>query len=182
MNITTELNKLIVLHGNCRDALNVTLAKLRRAESEIATLKEAIQQDEQQPLSCTCRFPGFDVNNLAICPTCGLPHRKSTEVGANRSVSRDGGDMQIDEVLGWARDGEWGIIETHPCAVGEAFEQLADLRAKAGVSGNKCVRCKELFGKENLSVRYSLECNTLSPKEFALVQQFYAWLAVQVGC
>jgi hypothetical protein len=131
MNITTELNKLIVLHGSCRDALNVTLAKLRQAESEIATLKEVIQQDERQSTSCTCRFPGFDVNNLVICPTCGLPHRKSTEVGANRSVSRDGGDMQIDEVLRWARDGEWGIIETHPGVIEEAFQQLADLRAKA---------------------------------------------------
>jgi hypothetical protein len=134
MNITTELNKLIVLHGNCRDALNVTLAKLRQAESEIVTLKETIQQDEQQPLSCTCRFPGFDVNNLEICPICGFSHGKSTEVGANRSVSWDGGDMQIDEVLRWTRDGEWGIIETHPGAIEEAFQQLADLRAKAKYS------------------------------------------------
>jgi hypothetical protein len=131
MNITTELNKLIVLHGNCRDALNVTLAKLRQAESEIATLKEAIQQDERQSTSCTCRFPGFDVNNLAICPTCGLPNRKSTEVNANRSTPQKEGNMQIDEVLEWARDGKWGIIETHPYAIEEAFQQLADLRAKA---------------------------------------------------
>jgi hypothetical protein len=80
--------------------------------------------------------------------------------------------------LGWARDGQWGIIETHPYVIEEAFEQLADLRAKA----NGCVKCKELFGKENLSVKYSLKYNTLSPKEFALIQQFYAWLAAQASC
>jgi hypothetical protein len=44
MSVTDELNELIALHGNCRDALNVTLAKLRQAESEIAVLKEAAQQ------------------------------------------------------------------------------------------------------------------------------------------
>jgi hypothetical protein len=182
MNTTTELNKLIVLHGNCRGALNVTLAKLHQAESEIATLKEVIQQDEQQTMLCACRFPGFDVNNPAVCPTCNLPHRKSTKVNANRLMFQKGSNMQIDEVLEWARDGKWGIIETHPYAIEEAFEQLADLRAKASMPVNRCVKCEELFGKENLSVRYSLECNTLSPKEFALIQQFYAWLAVQARC
>jgi len=39
--------------------------------------------------------------------------------------------------------------------------------------------CEELFGKDNLAVRYSLEKNTLSPKEFTLIQEFYAWLAAQ---
>lgn len=44
MNITTELNQLIAEHnGSCRDALNVTLAKLRQAQDEIALLKEAAQ-------------------------------------------------------------------------------------------------------------------------------------------
>ncbi len=39
--------------------------------------------------------------------------------------------------------------------------------------------CEELFGKENLAVKFSLEKNTLSPKEFMLIQEFYAWLAAQ---
>jgi len=48
MSVTNELDELIALHGNCRDALNVTLAKLRQAESEIAVLKEAAQQSAHQ--------------------------------------------------------------------------------------------------------------------------------------
>lgn len=47
MNVTEELNQLIAEHGNERDALNVTLAKLRQAQSEIAVLKEAAQQSVQ---------------------------------------------------------------------------------------------------------------------------------------
>ena len=47
MSVTDELNELIALHGNARDALNVTLAKLRQAESEIAVLKEAAEQSVQ---------------------------------------------------------------------------------------------------------------------------------------
>lgn len=39
--------------------------------------------------------------------------------------------------------------------------------------------CEELFGKENLAVKFSLEKNTLSQKEFVLIQEFYAWLAAQ---
>ena len=37
--------------------------------------------------------------------------------------------MQIDDVLEWARDGKWAILETHPETIKEAIEQLADLRA-----------------------------------------------------
>lgn len=39
--------------------------------------------------------------------------------------------MQIDDVLEWARDGKWHILETHPQVIAEAFEQLADLRVSA---------------------------------------------------
>ena len=37
--------------------------------------------------------------------------------------------MQIDDVLEWARDGKWAIIETHPQIVEEAIQQLNDLRS-----------------------------------------------------
>jgi hypothetical protein len=47
MSITTELDELIALHGNCRDALNVTLAKLRQVQNENTVLKEAAQQSVQ---------------------------------------------------------------------------------------------------------------------------------------
>jgi hypothetical protein len=40
--------------------------------------------------------------------------------------------MQIDDVLEWARDGKWAILESHPQVIEEAFEQLADLREQAG--------------------------------------------------
>lgn len=55
MSVTNELDELIALHGNCRDALNVTLAKLRQAEGEIAVLKEVAQQSVQP----TCEVCGF---------------------------------------------------------------------------------------------------------------------------
>jgi len=37
--------------------------------------------------------------------------------------------MQIDDVLEWARDGKWAIIETHPQVVEEAIQQLQELRS-----------------------------------------------------
>jgi hypothetical protein len=40
--------------------------------------------------------------------------------------------MQIDDVLEWARDGKWAILESHPQVIEEAFEQLADLREQSG--------------------------------------------------
>jgi len=40
--------------------------------------------------------------------------------------------------------------------------------------------CEELF-KENLAVKYSLYRNTLPPKDFRLIQEFYAWLSAQQG-
>ena len=55
MNVTNELDELIALHGNARDALNVTLAKLRQAEGEIAVLKDAAQQGVQ-PTLLQCDF------------------------------------------------------------------------------------------------------------------------------
>jgi len=70
-----ELNELIVLHGNARDALNVTLAKLRQAQSEIAVLKEAAQQSVQADV-CLCDVPDWQVGLLSgirheFCGTCG---------------------------------------------------------------------------------------------------------------
>ena len=58
MSVTEELNKLIAEHGSERDALNVTLAKLRQAQSEIAVLKEAAQQSVQS-------------DGAGVCPLCG---------------------------------------------------------------------------------------------------------------
>jgi len=48
MSITDELNNLISMHGNARDALNVTLAKLRQAKREIDVLKERVAELENQ--------------------------------------------------------------------------------------------------------------------------------------
>ena len=69
MSVTDELNELIALHGNCRDALNVTLAKLRQAQSEIAVLKEAAQQSVQADVLASW-------GNLGNCTICGLAWRE----------------------------------------------------------------------------------------------------------
>lgn len=69
MSITDELNELIALHGNCRDALNVTLAKLRHAQDEIAILKEAAQQSVHLTLCGRCQNPVTEQN--VYCPKCG---------------------------------------------------------------------------------------------------------------
>lgn len=54
MDITTELDQLIAEHnGSCRDALNVTLAKLRQAQDEIALLKEEREAEEEENDSLT---------------------------------------------------------------------------------------------------------------------------------
>lgn len=68
MNITDELNELIALHGNVRDALNVTLAKLRHAESEIAALKEAAQHSVQAD---------------GLCPNCGRDYFENETILPN---------------------------------------------------------------------------------------------------
>ncbi len=40
------------------------------------TLKNASQHRVQADgATCACKLPGFDVGNLAICPTCHKPHR-----------------------------------------------------------------------------------------------------------
>lgn len=77
MSITDELNQLITEHGNARDALNVTLAKLRQAQSEIAVLKEAAEQsfapDEANWWACQCNA----INKIerVVCRKCGTPRR-----------------------------------------------------------------------------------------------------------
>jgi hypothetical protein len=78
MSITNELDELIALYGNTRDALNVTLAKLHQAQSEVAVLKEAAQQSVQRTMAddgpeCYCSNPSYPLGN---CVNCGLPpHR-----------------------------------------------------------------------------------------------------------
>jgi len=70
MSVTDELNELIALHGNARDALNVTLAKLRQAESEIAVLKEAAQQLRASDKCPDCGGSGFMVKIDSRKVTC----------------------------------------------------------------------------------------------------------------
>ena len=69
MSVTNELDELIALHGNARDALNVTLAKLRHAQDVIAVLKEAAQQtvavDVANVAPCKHTFDGL------YCIHCG---------------------------------------------------------------------------------------------------------------
>lgn len=48
--------------------------------TSIFIIKEALQDLEatqhrvQPTVLCTCKAPGFDANNPAICPTCKMPH------------------------------------------------------------------------------------------------------------
>jgi hypothetical protein len=68
MSITDELNELIALHGNCRDALNVTLAKLRQAQDEIATLKEAADGAEWVDVKDSNReWVGDEITGHFVC-------------------------------------------------------------------------------------------------------------------
>ena len=39
---TEEINAWIKEHGSCRDALNIALARLRRAEDEVKALKSEL--------------------------------------------------------------------------------------------------------------------------------------------
>ena len=74
MSVTEELNDLIALHGNCRDALNVTLAKLRQAQNEISVLKEAAQQSVQATgRYCECENPSGKTYESSLCWDCDLP-------------------------------------------------------------------------------------------------------------
>jgi hypothetical protein len=61
-NITDELNELIALHGNARDALNVTLAKLREARERIIILEEAALESAEAQVDI--------VLNRDACPEC----------------------------------------------------------------------------------------------------------------
>jgi len=49
MHITDQLNELIAYHGNARDALNVTLSKLKAAEDRIAVLESMLRELEDKP-------------------------------------------------------------------------------------------------------------------------------------
>jgi len=71
MSITEELNQLIAEHGSARDALNVTLAKLRHVQSEIAVLKEAAEQS-MHPTGGNCAECGeLQVVIDGCCINCG---------------------------------------------------------------------------------------------------------------
>jgi hypothetical protein len=44
-------------------------------ESEREKAGYVSAQPRVQPtVLCTCKLPGFDANNPAICPTCKMPH------------------------------------------------------------------------------------------------------------
>lgn len=77
MNITEELNQLIEQHGSARDALNVTLAQLRRAENEILVLKEAAEQSV---------YPTDD-GRCSICNTSKSEHCKIITHGYKPVIS-----------------------------------------------------------------------------------------------
>lgn len=77
MSITDELNELITLHGNCRDALNVTLAKLRVAQDRIAVLEEAAQQSVQADKCPHCQnglivLPDKSIIDCIACGSTGI--------------------------------------------------------------------------------------------------------------
>jgi len=45
------------------------------AENVLKNWQAAQQGVQADGDTCTCKLPGFDVGNLAICPTCHKPHR-----------------------------------------------------------------------------------------------------------
>lgn len=51
----------------------------------------------------------------------------------------------LDDVLAWARDGKWHVLEAHPEAVAEAIQQAADLRARDNQSCGNCQHAREIF-------------------------------------
>ena len=71
MSVTDDLNELIALHGNCRDALNVTLAKLRMAQDTIAVLEEAAQPLRAVNFACTCAEGAWLPIGGNCCERCG---------------------------------------------------------------------------------------------------------------
>lgn len=64
--------------------------------------------------------------------------------------------MQLDDVLEWARDGKWHILETHPQVIAEAFEHLEYLRGLArrtttlapDVAYWRCKKCGDFHYKD----------------------------------
>jgi len=44
----------------------------------ISQLEQAAQQSVNPTVLCTCKLPGLDANNPAICPTCGKPQASET--------------------------------------------------------------------------------------------------------